>query len=62
MKKYVILSGPDKAGMVSIRRVSDGLVARCKQTWLEQATETEWVAASRVKAIRLDGLDWTTEG
>ena len=62
MEKYTIASASDAKGQVSVRRVSDGKVARCKLSWLEQANENEWVAKSKTKAIRLDGLEWTTEG
>jgi hypothetical protein len=62
MEKYAITSAADAKGKVSVRRVSDGKVARCKLSWLEQLTETEWVAKNKTKALRMDGLEWTTEG
>jgi len=62
MEKYTVTSAADGKGKVSIRRVSDGKVSRCKLTWLEQANETEWVAKNDTKALRMDGLEWTTEG
>ena len=62
MVKYLVTSAADAKGRVSVRRVSDGKVSQCKLSWLEQANETEWVAINDTKAIRLDGLEWTTEG
>jgi len=62
MERYLVTSAADAAGKVSVRRVSDGKVGRCKLSWLEQANETEWVARSKTKAIRMDGLEWKTEG
>ena len=59
---YTILDVPPVRGRVLIKRTSDGKVARCKLTWLEQVTETTYQARSKTKAIRLDGLEWTTEG
>jgi len=61
MEKYVILSGAGKDGKVSVRRVSDGKVSRCKLTWLEQINETEWAAKSNTNDIRMYCLEWTTE-
>lgn len=58
MEKYTILSDAGKDGKVDVKRVSDGMTARCKLSWLVQVNETEWQAKSRVKAIRLDGLEW----
>ena len=62
MEKYTITTASDDKGKVSVRRVSDGKSSRCKLSWLEQANENEWVAKSKTKAIRMDGLEWTTEG
>ena len=61
MESYTILSGPDEEGKVSVRRASDGKVAVCKRSWLVPATETTYHALNRTKAIRLDGLEWTTK-
>lgn len=60
--KYTVLTDAGKDGKVKIKRASDGKVSRCKLSWLEQLTETEWVAKNNTKAIRLDGLEWATEG
>lgn len=62
MEKYTIASAADAKGKVSVRRVSDGKVARCKLSWLEPLTDKTYQAKSKTKAIRLDGLEWTTEG
>ena len=63
MEKYsVMLDVPVVAGKTLIRRVSDNLVARCKMSYLSRyGTGNLYVAASKTKAIRLDGLDWATE-
>jgi len=62
MEKYLILTAPDADGKVKIRRLSDGLVTTCKAKWLKPADGETYQARSKTKAIRLDGLDWVTEG
>ena len=62
MEKYTIVSGPDAKQKATVKRTSDGKVSRCKLAWLEQVTETTYQAKSKTKAIRLDGLEWATEG
>ena len=62
MEKYAIIAGPDAKETVTVKRASDGLVARCKLAWLEQVTETTYQAKSKTKALRMDGLDWEVEG
>lgn len=62
METYVIISDPDKEGKVGIRRASDKKVSRCKLTWLVNVSGGVYAAKSNTKAIRLDGLEWTTEG
>lgn len=63
---YEIISEVDANGKVTVRRLSDGKIAKCKPSWLKVANvggapNAAMIAASRVKAIRLSGLDWTTE-
>ena len=62
MEKYTLVSPVDEKGKVQIRRESDGLVTQCKLSWLTPCSENKYVAASKTKAIRLDGLIWTVEG
>ena len=62
METYAILSAPDADGKVSVKRVSDGMVSRCKSSWLSPVSPNVFQAASRTKAIRLEGLEWSTEG
>lgn len=62
MGKYTIVDASAVSGKVLIKRASDGLVARCKLTWLELVSGETYQAKSKTKAVRLDGLDWTTEG
>lgn len=64
MEKYLIEDEPDASGEVTARRKSDGKLARCKRSWFKPLAGAEgglYVTKSRVKAIRLDGLDWTEE-
>ena len=64
MEKYVLIGEPDASGEVTVQRKSDGKLARCKRTWFKPLAGAEggiFVAKSRVKAIRLDGLDWAEE-
>lgn len=63
---YEIISAPDANGKVTVRRLSDGKIAKCKPSWLKVANvggapNAAMMASSHVKAIRLSGLDWTTE-
>ena len=64
--QYVILGEPDASGKVSVRRLSDQKVTVCKASWLKPDTRAgaaaeTMIARSKVKAIRMDGLEWTTE-
>ena len=63
MEHYNILDTVGNDGKVSVKRLSDGLLSRCKPGWLTPIKETPGVfkARSKTKAIRLDGLDWATE-
>ena len=61
METYTIVDASAVSGKVLIKRASDGLVARCKLTWLELVSGETYQARSKTKAVRLDGLDWTTE-
>lgn len=62
METYAIVSAANADGKATVRRASDGKVARCKLSWLETVTDGVFQARSKTKAIRLDGLDWTKEG
>lgn len=59
---YKLLPNPAVRGKMLIRRVSDGMVARCKLSYLELVEGDTYVGKSNTKADRLDGLVWTTEG
>lgn len=61
MEKYTIVDVPAVRGKMLIKRASDGLVARCKTTWLELVSGVTYKAKNNTKAERLDGLAWTTE-
>lgn len=64
MEKYTIQDEPDAKGEVTVQRKSDGKLVRCRRTWFKPFAGAEgglYVAKSRVKAIRLDGLDWAEE-
>lgn len=62
MEKYTVTDAPKIKGKMLIKRQSDGLVARCKMSYLEPyGDKGVYVAASKTKAIRLDGLEWATE-
>lgn len=58
---YVVLSSVDAKGRAKVRRVSDGMVAYCKLDWLTMRNETEWVAVSRTKDLRMGNLEWAME-
>ena len=60
LDKYELLTEPDEKGYVMVKRLADGKLASCKAAWLKAAPEGGLVKVprSRVKAIRLDGLDW----
>ena len=62
METYNILETEGNDGKVSVKRLSDGLLSRCKPGWLRLVTPGIYEARSKTKAIRLDGLDWTVEG
>ena len=64
--RYEILSKPDKRGYVTVKRLADGKVARCKAAWLKPAphneSPTHVMPRSRTKAIRIQYfLDWETK-
>ena len=63
--RYEILSEPDKRGYVTVKRLADGKVARCKASWLKPAPHSESpthvMPRSRTKAIRMTMLDWETK-
>jgi len=60
--RYEILDEPDGRGYVTVKRLADGKTATCKASWLKPVPHSESpthvMPRSRVKAIRLDGLDW----
>lgn len=60
LDRYELLTEPDVRGYVMVRRLSDGKLAQCKAAWLKAAPGDglAHVPRSRVKAIRLAGLDW----
>jgi len=60
LDRYELLTEPDVRGYVMVKRLADGKLAQCKSTWLKAAPEggLAKVPRSRVKAIRLDSLDW----
>ena len=60
METYTVVNAPAVRGKALIKRASDGKVARCKLTWLELVSGETYQAKSKTKAIRLDGLEWTT--
>lgn len=62
METYIVLETVGNDGKASVKRVSDGKLSRCKLSWLESAGGDKYRARSKTKAIRLDGLEWTTEG
>lgn len=59
---YIILETAGNDGKASVKRVSDGMIARCKPGWLSPVKPGVFKAKSNTKAIRLDGLEWTAEG
>ena len=61
MEKYTVVSAAAADGKATIRRESDGKVTRCKLSWLEPLTDNTYQAKSKTKAVRLEGLEWTTE-
>ena len=60
LDRYELLTEPDEKGYVLVKRLVDGKRATCKAAWLKAAPGDELtkVPRSRVKAIRLDGLEW----
>lgn len=62
LDRYELLTEPDVRGYVMVRRLADGKLAPCKAAWLKAAPHSESpthvIPRSRVKAIRMDGLDW----
>ena len=61
-ERYAVISQVDKKGKVAIRRKSDGLVSRCKLSWLELVSEGVYKAKSKTKDLWLGVLEWTAEG
>ena len=58
-ERYDALTSPNETGYAVYRRVSDGRAARAKASWFRPAPDGDGlVPRSRVKAIRLDGLNW----
>lgn len=62
MEEYNILSDVEQDGKAVVKRLSDGLFSRCKPSWLRTVKPGIYEARSKTKAIRMDGLEWTTEG
>jgi hypothetical protein len=60
LDRYELLTEPDEKGYVMVKRLADGKLAPCKAAWLKAAPGDglAQVPRSRVKAIRLAGLDW----
>ena len=60
LDRYELLTEPDEKGYVMVKRLADGKLAPCKAAWLKAAPggELAKVPRSRVKAIRLDCLNW----
>ena len=60
LDRYELLTEPDEKGYVMVKRLADGKLAQCKAAWLKAAPGDglAQVPRSRVKAIRLDGLNW----
>ena len=60
LDRYELLTEPDVRGYVMVKRLADGKRAQCKAAWLKAAPggELAKVPRSRVKSIRLDGLNW----
>ena len=61
--RYEILDEPDVRGYVTVKRLADGKVARCKASWLKPAPHSlkkasPRVPRSRTKALRMAMLDW----
>jgi len=60
--RYEILTEPDVRGYVMVKRLADGKTATCKAAWLKPVphieSPTHVMPRSRVKSIRLDGLNW----
>ncbi len=60
--RYEILDKPDVRGYVTVKRLADGKVARCKASWLKPAphneSPTHVMPRSRTKALRMAMLDW----
>ena len=62
-ERYVIVSPTLVRRRILIRRRSDGLVARCKPSYLIAAEVAgEMMAKSDTKELALDNLEWSTEG
>ena len=58
-ERYDALTTPNETGYALYRRVSDGRAARAKASWFRPAPDGDGlVPRSRVKAIRLELLDW----
>jgi hypothetical protein len=63
MPKYKIITEPDADGVVTVQRVADQKLARVMRSFFKPFSGEEgvFIAKSNVKAIRLDGIDWTEE-
>ena len=66
MEKYLIMEDERADNQVVVQRVSDGLFSCCPRRWLKPddsagAESNQYVPKSNVKAVRLDGLDWTED-
>jgi len=58
-ERYDALTAPNETGYAVYRRVRDGRAARAKASWFRPAPDGEGlVPRSRVKAIRLNFLNW----
>lgn len=56
---YDQIAAPDESGMAQFRRVRDGRVVLVKAGWFKPAPDGNGlIPASRVKAIRIDGMKY----
>lgn len=63
MEKYTRIGEPDEKGFVTAQRLSDNKLARVKRSFFKPSPGGDgiYIAKSKVKALRLDSLDWTEE-